>query len=205
MWLLFMDFVLLLVVLAVFWILKTKDQQRRITLLARHLSQYSIEKLMETVSQGYARALGEGSPERQTQVWTYLNSSEQSLSEQLLRLATEFAKLEAAQTRVSQLGIAIPFADTLFPRATFDLRRALSVHAQGIADAVNNSGQQPPKDRAHTLLAELYLLQHTCHWFCRSKTVASARLLARHQTSYAQALAAVAPQTRRAYESLVKG
>jgi len=49
----------------------------------------------------------------------------------------------------------------------------------------------------------LFLMQHTCHWFCRSKTVASARLLARHKTSYAQVLAAVAPQTREAYIRLI--
>ena len=39
-------------------------------------------------------------------------------------------------------------------------------------------------------------MQHTCHWFCNSKTVASARLLARHQTTYEQVLASVTPETR---------
>ena len=50
--------------------------------------------------------------------------------------------------------------------------------------------------------AELFLMQHTCHWFCRSKAVASARMLARHKTSYAQLLDAVSPATRRAYRAL---
>jgi hypothetical protein len=50
--------------------------------------------------------------------------------------------------------------------------------------------------------AELFLLQHTCHWYCKSKTVASARMLARHQTSYDQLLAAVSPETRNAYRTL---
>ena len=31
--------------------------------------------------------------------------------------------------------------------------------------------------------AELFLMQHTCHWYCRSRAVASARMLARHKTS----------------------
>jgi hypothetical protein len=56
-----------------------------------------------------------------------------------------------------------------------------------------------PKDKAFTLMAELFLMQHTCHWYCKSKPVASARLMARHQTGYAQVIDAVDPATRRAY------
>ena len=51
----------------------------------------------------------------------------------------------------------------------------------------------------------MFLFQHTCHWYCRSKAVASARLMMRHQTTYEQALALVAPSTRRAFEALLKG
>ena len=54
-------------------------------------------------------------------------------------------------------------------------------------------------------MAELFLMQHTCHWYCKSKPVASARLMARHQTGYAQVIDAVDPATRRAYLALVKG
>jgi hypothetical protein len=46
-------------------------------------------------------------------------------------------------------------------------------------------------------------MQHTCHWFCRSKSVASARMLARHRTSYEQVVGAVLPQTRSDYLGLV--
>jgi hypothetical protein len=49
----------------------------------------------------------------------------------------------------------------------------------------------------------MLLLQHTCHWFCRSKSLASARMLARHRTSYAQLVDAVLPQTRTDYLGLV--
>lgn len=52
-------------------------------------------------------------------------------------------------------------------------------------------------------MAELLLMQHSCHWFCRSKLVASARLLARHKTPYPKVLASVAPQSRQAYCKLV--
>ena len=68
---------------------------------------------------------------------------------------------------------------------------------------MENSRKQSPKNKAFTLSAELFLMQHTCHWFCRSKTVASARMLARHKTSYAQLLASVSPETRQAYGALV--
>lgn len=40
-------------------------------------------------------------------------------------------------------------------------------------------------------------MQHTCHWYCRSKTVASARMLARHKTAYVQLLASVDPRPAR--------
>jgi hypothetical protein len=53
--------------------------------------------------------------------------------------------------------------------------------------------------------AELFLMQHTCHWFCKSKTIATARMLARHKTPYEQLVDSVSPQTRSAYLALVKG
>ena len=68
---------------------------------------------------------------------------------------------------------------------------------------MQNRGGLAPRDTAYTLSAELFLMQHTCHWYCRSRAVASARLLARHQPTYAQVLAAVAPSTRQAYRELV--
>jgi len=45
-------------------------------------------------------------------------------------------------------------------------------------------------------------MQHSCHWYCKSKAVASARLMARHKTSHAQVLDAVSPETRKAYAGL---
>lgn len=184
--------------------LKTRAQKQRVALLGSLLSQYQIEKLMESITQGYARALGEAEPIRQAQVWNLLTTSESALSEQLNRFVLECDKVQAPQARVSRFALAFPFADTLFPAATFDLRRAMRIHAQGVARAVENSLQLSPKKKAFMLSAELYLLQHTCHWFCRSKTVASARLLTRHHTAYMQVLAAVAPETRRAYSALVE-
>jgi hypothetical protein len=81
----------------------------------------------------------------------------------------------------------------------------LAIHAQGLGGVVANTHGRSRKDQAWTLSAELLLMQHTCHWYCKSKTVASARLLARHHTSYEQVLAAVSPDTRAAYGRLVGG
>ena len=113
--------------------------------------------------------------------------------------------MEPAQARVSTLALALPFAEQWLPGATLDMRQALQIHAQGIERAVRNDACRPLPDKAFTLSAELFLMQHTCHWFCKSKTIASARLLARHQTSHEQVLDAVAPETGSAYLALLRG
>jgi hypothetical protein len=196
-------FIPLLLIAFGVYTLKSRDQSRRIALLGSHLEKHQIEKLMESLTQGYLRALGESDPERQAQVWRFLAAAETDLCDQFNHFSTEFAKLEAADTCVSKLPIAIPYADKLFPNATFDMRKALSIHAQGISNAAKSSQHESQKDKAFTMSAELFLMQHTCHWFCRSKTLASARMLARHQTPYAQLVASVSPGTRRAYNALV--
>jgi hypothetical protein len=200
-----MDFSILLTLIALgAFTLKSRDQSRRITLLGSYLGKHNIEKLMENLTQGYLRALGEADPVRQAQIWNLLRTSETELSEQFSRFAGEFSGVDEAQARVSTLAIALPYADKLLPAATFDLRKALGIHAQGIMNVVHNCQNQPSKDKAFTLMAELFLMQHTCHWFCRSKARASARMMLRHQTAYAQALASVSADTRQAYCSLVR-
>jgi hypothetical protein len=199
------EIVFLLILLAGYgaYSLKSKTQKKRIGLLARYLGQYQVEKLLETLTQGYLRALGEKEPERQTQVWNLLVSSEQQLVEQFDRFVAGFASVDDDDALVSTFPVFIPEAQRFFPKQTFDMRKLLAVHAQGIRRVANNELNQTPKARAFTLSAELFLMQHSCHWYCRSKTVASGRMLARHQTSYAQLLAAVSPQTRQAYSALV--
>ena len=92
----------------------------------------------------------------------------------------------------------------MFPAATFDVRKAFAIHAQGIADAAANRLEQTPKAKAFMMSAELFLMQHTCHWFCKSKIVASTQMMARHQTSYQLALESVAPATRETYRQLLR-
>jgi len=200
-----MDFFILAILVAIgIFVLNGQDQRRRIALLGSHLSQYQIEKLMEALTQGYLRALGEKDEERRTQIWNLLSTTETQLCDQFSRFATSFARVPAEETRVSKIAFAIPYIDKLLPQATFDLRQAFAIHAKGMAETVQNTAQRSPKDKAFTMSAELFLMQHTCHWFCKSKVVASARMLARHQTAYAQLLDAVSPATRKAYSSLIE-
>ena len=84
------------------------------------------------------------------------------------------------------------------------MRELLAVHARGIHETAANARGLSPKDKAFCMTAELFLMQHSCHWFCKSKTVASARMLARHKTSYDQLVQSVSPDTRRAYLRLVQ-
>jgi hypothetical protein len=196
-------FILVILIAVAAWILKAKEQARRIALLGSQLGKYQIEKLMENLTEGYMRCLNEDDVERRDQIWSMLNTAEAALADQFGRFAAGFGRIDEAQTRTSKLPLALPFADRLFPGATFDVRKVFAIHAQGIADAASNALGQTPKRKAFTLSAEIFLMQHTCHWFCRSKSVASARLLARHQTSYALALDSVAPATRKAYLAVV--
>jgi hypothetical protein len=198
-----MEFLIFLAFGIAFQVLKSREQQRRIALLASHLGKFEVEKLMEGLVSGYMRALGEASAERQAQVFAYLEAQETQLVEQVQQFSAGFSEVWGDSALVSTLPFAFPWADKLFPKATFDVRKAFQIHAQGIANTVRNSQQAQPKDRAYMLTAEIMLLQHTCHWFCRSKAVASGRLLARHQTRYEQVLEGVSASTRRGFATLL--
>jgi hypothetical protein len=193
------------VLLLAVYLLKTREQKKRILLLAGHLGRYQIETLMENLTEGYLRCLGEDDPARREQIWKLLDTTEQTLVGQFQRFVADFARVGDAEARVSTLPLALPFAQRLLPAYSFDMRRALAIHARGIADAAANSLQRTPRDNAYTMSAELFLMQHTCHWYCRSRAVASARMLARHKTPHAQLVDSVAPATRRDYRALVGG
>ena len=181
----------------------SQDRRERTALLASQLRPFQIERLMQQLTEAYMRALGESDAERQAQVLQAQHAAEEQLAEQFQSLARAFAQLPAPQART--LKLALPGIDKVLPQATFDTRRMLQLHADGIARVVRNDSGSTPRERAYTLMAEMFLMQHSCHWFCRSKTIASARMLAQHQTHYEQALQAVSPETREAYQALVQG
>ena len=199
-----MDIYLILLAVGVgAYVLKNTEQRQRIGWLSGYLRPYQLEKLMENLTDGYLRALGESDPERSEPIWRMLVSTEQLVVDQLNRLATDMAAMGEEQARVLRWPLAVPLVSRWLPATTFDLRQLVAVHAQGFASALQNAEGLGRKQQAFRLSAELFLFQHTCHWYCRSKAVASARLLARQKTAYAQVLAAVSPQTRRAYGALV--
>jgi hypothetical protein len=199
-----MEIVVLVLILAfVGYTFQARDERRRIGLLAHYLGQYQIEKLMETLTEGYMRALGEPDAQRQGQIWSILTTTETALCEQFRRFVVDLAKLDATAARVGKLPVSIYYTARLLPAESFDLRKMLAIHAHGIEQAVANSAQHSARDKAFTVLAEIFLMQHTCHWFCKSKAVASTRMVLRHQTPYAKVLESVAPDTRNAYCALV--
>jgi hypothetical protein len=197
-------FSLVVLTLTVAYILKAQEQRQRINLLASFLKNYQVEKLMGSLIDGYLRALGESDQERQQQIWQLQTSVEAQLCGQVSGLATALAAADVQATRVSTLGLGLPYATQWLPSASFDFREAMRLHAVGVVEAAQNSQGLPRKAQAYMMTAELLLLQHSCHWFCKSKTVASARLLARHHTTYSQVLAAVSERTRAAYLGLVQ-
>ena len=201
-----MDIFLLATLIATgVFVLNAKQQRQRVVLLASYLGNYQIEKLMENLTEGYLRALGESDAERREQVWNLLRTTELQLSEQFTRFTADFTRVDPLQARISTLPLALPFADRWLSSASFDMRQALAIHAQGIERAVRNESGLSLRDKAYTLSAELFLMQHTCHWFCKSRAIASARLMARHKTPHAQVLASVTPATRAAYIALLGG
>lgn len=196
-----MEFInLLALALAFCWVIRGKLQQQRIDLLFQFLSAYNIEKNTAALIQGYLGALGEADSGRRDQLWIELHRSEQELCNQLTQLANDFSAADPPITQVSKLPIWVPFGTIL--AGSFDMREALRVHARGVCRAIEGPTTMP-RDRAFSILAELLLMQHTCHWFCRSKWVGSGHMLARHRTSYQQLLASVLPKTRSEYLSLV--
>ena len=182
--------------------LNSQGQRQRTALLAEHLRPYQIEKHMAQLTEAYMRALSEPEAARQQQILQLQEVAEQQLAEEFKAVATEFGRLAAPVTRGFK--IALPFIDQLSPKTTFDMRRLLVVHAQGIGRAIALT-PEAAKERSFRIMAEMFLMQHSCHWFCKSKTIASARMLRQHQTRYEQALEAVSPETRQAYLAVVQG
>ncbi len=182
--------------------LNTQGQRQRTALLAAHLRPYQIEKHMAQLTEAYMRALGEPEAARQQQILQLQEVAEQQLADEFKNLATEFGRLSAPEARGFK--IALPWIDQLTPKATFDMRRLLSVHAQGIERAMALTPASA-KERSFRIMAEMFLMQHSCHWFCKTKSIASARMLRQHQTRYEQALDAVSPETREAYWRVVQG
>lgn len=201
-----MDFLTWMIVVSIaVYVLQGIEHRRRVRLLGAHLASTQVEKLMGGLMDGYMRVLDEKDAERSKQVWAIMDSNEKTLADQLQRLASTFSEEDAQDTRVSTLPLALPYFDRLLPAHTFDMRQALQLHAKAVHEACAPGGMdlESRKQQAFTMTAELLLLQHTCHWFCKTRTIASMRLIARQKTPYEQVLKSVSPATLTAYQRLI--
>lgn len=195
-----MDFFLSLLLAAIVWrVLCLRYQRSHIALLASHLSSLQLEQHMETLTQGYNRAIKEESESRQLQVFDMLGQTERSVASQVQTLANSLQKEEEAATAMVALPVCLPYVERFMPSLTRDFRALCRIHAAGMRHVVENSENWPVKDRAFHLAAELYLFQHSCHWYCKSRSVADARLMLRHQVDHKKVLDSVSDRTRSAY------
>jgi len=194
------DLVLILLTTAVVWrLLCLRYQRAHIALLGSHLSNLQLERHMETLTQGYTRAIKEVSESRQLQVFDTFTQTERAVAAQVQTLAKALQKEDQASTSMGALPFCLPYIERILPAQTRDFRKLLNIHAAGLRHVVDNDSNWAPKDRAFHLSAELYLLQHSCHWYCKSRSVADARLMLRHQVNHEKVLESVSEVTRSAY------
>lgn len=190
----------LLVVFFVGQVLRARYQRAHIALLGRHLAQMQLESHMETLSTTYTRAIQEPTETRQLQILATVNQTEQAVAAQTQRLAQALQKEPASATLMGLLAFSLPYLTQLFPSMKRDFRQLLQIHAAGLRYVADNEANWDPKNRAYHLSAELYLFQHSCHWFCKSRTVANARLMVRHKVDHKKVLESVSEPTRLAYK-----
>lgn len=196
---------ILLTVFVVWHLLRVRYQKAHIALLGGHLAGLRLEKHMETLTEGYTRAIGEQSESRQLQVLETFAQTERAVAAQLQTLAEALQKEGAQATAMASSVFCIPYVERVLPATARDFRALLRIHAAGLRHVVDNDEGLDPKTRAFRLAAELYLFQHSCHWFCKSRGVADARLVVRHKVQHAKVVESVSPATRKAYMDWMQG
>lgn len=201
-----MSIALILLMVVVAWLMLRAHYQRvHIALLGRHLAGLNLERHMETLTQGYTRAINEETETRQIQVLETFAQTERTVATQVQTLADAMQKESAQAASMGTLPFCLPYVERFLPTVTQDFRELLHIHAAGLRYVVDNEGRWDAKSRAYHLSAELYLLQHSCHWFCKSRTVANARLALRHKVNQQQVLDSVSAVTRSAYLRWLRG
>lgn len=201
-----MDIALILLLLALGWqVLRVRYQRTHIVLLGRHLASLQLERHMETLTDGYTRAIHEESETRRLQVLDMFAQTERAVAAQSQSLADAMQKESLQAASLVALPFCLPYAEQFLPAVTRDFRELLHIHAAGLRHVVDNESGWDAKTRAYHLSAELYLLQHSCHWYCKSRTVADARLQMRHQVNHQKVLESVSDVTRLAYQQWLQG
>jgi hypothetical protein len=200
-----MDTAITLIMVAIAWqVIRMRYQRGRIALLGSHLAKLQLERHMETLTQGYTRAIHEKDESRQLQVLDTFAPTERALAAGVETLAGTMQNESAPTRSMGPYSFCLPYAER-FIAGTRDFATLLRIHAVGLRHVVDNEAGWDPKTRAFHLSAELYLLQHSCHWFCKSRNVADARLLMRHQINHQKVLDSVSEGTRKAYLTWMRG
>lgn len=195
-----MDIVLILLLLALGWqVLRVRYQRTHIALLGQHLASLQLERHIETLTEGYTRAINEEAETRQLQILDMFAQTERAVATQAQSLAQAMQKASLQAASMGTLPFCLPYAERFLPAVTRDFRELLHIHAAGLRHVVDNEDGWDAKTRAYHLSAELYLFQHSCHWYCKSRTVADARLTVRHQVTHQKVLESVSRVTRTAY------
>ena len=201
-----MDMVLTLLMIAVVWRVFTLHYQRaHITLLAGNLANLQLERQIASLMEGYDRALKEDSENRQVQILENFAQTERTIAIHAQSLANAMQKEGELETRLGILALCIPYIERFLPGLTRDFRQLLAIHAAGLRHVVDNEENWSAKDRAFHLSAEVFLFQHSCHWFCKSRSVADARLMMLHKINHQKVLESVSERTRSAYRSWLQG
>jgi len=201
-----MDIALILLIAIAAWqVLRVQYQRTHIALLGNYLASLQLERHMETLTNGYTRAIHEKEETRQTQVLETFAQAERTMAAQVQSLADAMRKESSQAASMGTLPFCLPYIELFLPALTRDFRELLRIHAAGLRHVVDNEGGWDMKSRAYHLSAELYLLQHSCHWFCKSRTVADARLVMRHQVNHQKVLESVSNTTRAAYMRWMRG
>lgn len=201
-----MDLVLTLLLAAILWrVLCLRYQRAHIALLGSHLAKLQLERHMETLAQGYTRAINESAETRQLQVLETFAQTERAVAAQVQSLADAMQKENRQDASMGALRFCLPYAERFLPALTRDFRELLRIHAAGLRYVADNEGRWEAKDRAFHLAAELYLFQHSCHWYCKSRGVADARLVLRHQVDHRKVVESVSAGTRSAYTKWLQG
>lgn len=196
-----MDAVILLLATAIAWrLLCARYQKAHIALLGKHLASFQLEKHIETLTQGYVRAINADTESRQLQILASFTQTEQAIASQTQSLANNIQQESEISTSMGTLSFCVPYIERFAPSLCRDFRQLLQIHAQGIQFVVNNSPNWSPKERAFHLSAEIYLFQNSCHWFCKSRTIANARLQVQHKVNFQKTLDSVSDTTRAAYQ-----
>src|SRR3546814_15061779 len=86
---------------------------------------------METLTEGYTRAIHEESETRQLQVLDMLIQTERTVASQAQSLAEAMRKENLQAASMSTLSFCVPYAERFLPATTRDFRELLHIHATG--------------------------------------------------------------------------